>query len=299
MSDSISRRTFIGASAAAVLAPLAHSQTPDVRFSVRSRSGLRLERYGDPRRPAVALYLPKGTTPSVVIEMPEHAWYKERPSDDQTWFYKSSAPALSGRVEWSASRDSLSFSMRTPSGFVLNTKAFLGDDGVAITHEVVSGRVLQVAAIEAPTCVKLYRPFTDIFLERTYLHLSDGLDLIASDTPDRLAKNAEEWLPCRYIARVGKNAPDVDYRTERLDGVTRHYKSKSADAAFLATESDSSGWTVATYASNCDSVFTNPARTCHHADPRARSLIDGRAMLPLKVLVIRGKARDAWKLVKL
>jgi len=118
------------------------------------------------------------------------------------------------------------------------------------------------------------------------VHLSDGLDLIASDTPDRLAKNAEEWLPCRYIARVGKNAPDVDYRTERLDGVTRHYKSKSADAAFLATESDSSGWTVATYASNCDSVFTNPARTCQHADPRARSLIDGRAMLSLKVLVI-------------
>jgi hypothetical protein len=260
-----------------------------------------LERYGDTQRPSVALYITNAVTPSLIIELPEHAWYKEKPSDKQTWFYKmyGSTPALSGTVEWFAERNSLSYFMKTPSGFTLHTRATLEEDGVAITHEVGSGSTHKVAAIEAPTCVKLYRPFIDVFLERTYVHLPEGLDLIASDRPDRLTQNAEEWLPCRYIARVDKNAPQAAYRTERLEGVVRHFKSKSADAAFLATESASGEWTVATYASNCESVFTNPARTCQHADPHVTSLRDGRATLALKVLVIRGKAKDAWNLVKL
>jgi hypothetical protein len=42
-----------------------------------------------------------------------------------------------------------------------------------------------------------------------------------------MKENAEEWLPCRYIAGVGKNLSTNRYRVERLDGVTRYFKSKA------------------------------------------------------------------------
>jgi hypothetical protein len=292
----LSRRKLLTAAAGG---PLAFAQVTTRSLAVASPSGLRIERYGDSQRPAVALFLPEMKYPSAIIEMPEHAWRKERETDDQSWFYKmyTSDPALQGEVKWASDGNTLSFSMKTPSGFTLNSKASLESDGVAITHEVASNSVSPMAAVQAPTCVKLYRPFTDVFLERTYVHHAEGLELIASETPDRFEKNAEEWLPCRYIARVGKDAPAAKYRVERLDGVTRYFKSRAADAAFVATESQPGGWTVATHAVNCDSVFTNPARTCQHADPFAFSVADGRAILSLKVYVWKGTVKDVWDLV--
>lgn len=264
-------------------------------------SGIRLQRYGNPQLPAVALFLPEAKTPSAVIEMPEHAWRRETANPEQAWFYKmyGSDPKVKGQVEWPPPDRALAFTMQTPSGYTLRGKATLQSDGVEIVYEVSQDSVRQLSALEAVTCVKLYRPFTDVFLDRTYTHHPDGLELIASDTPDRAGKNAEEWLPCRYIARVGKNAPSVPYRVEKQDGVTRYFKSRAADVAFLATESIPAGWTAATFANDCDSVFTNPARTCHHADPVARDVSDGRATLRLKVYLVRGTVADAWRKVAL
>jgi hypothetical protein len=291
-----SRRQVLAAVAGT---PLAFGQPTADKFAVAAGSGLRMERHGDPQRPAVSLFLPETKYPSAIIEMPEHAWRKEKVDSEQAWFYQmySSDRALRGEVNWLKDGNTLSFSMKTPSGFILNSKASLEMNGVAIIHEVISSSVPQLAAVEATTCVKLYRPFTDVFLERTYVHDPEGLELIASETADRFEKNAEEWLPCRYIARVGKNAPPAEHRVERLDGVTRHFRSRAADAAFLATESLPGGWTAATHAVNCESVFTNPARTCHHADPRALAITDGRAVLRLKVYVLKGTPKDVWNLV--
>jgi hypothetical protein len=283
---------------AATGGPLAFAQASD-SFALASPSGLRMERLGDSQRPAVALFLPATKSPSVIIEMPEHAWRKEKEAGEPLWFYKmyTSDPALRGEVKWVRDSNTLSYSMKTPSGFTLNSKASLEENGVTITHEVTSNSVSHPVAVQATTCVKLYRPFSDVFLERTYIHHPEGLELIASETPDRFAKNAEEWLPCRYIARVGKNAPPAEYRVERLDGVTRYFKSRAADAAFLATESQSGEWTAGTHALNCDSVFTNPARTCHHADPLALSAMDGRAVLSLRVYLVKGTPKELWDLV--
>jgi hypothetical protein len=276
-----------------------HGQLTGDDFAVANKSGLRIARHADPQRPTVGLFLPETKYPSVVIEMPEHAWRKDVTGGDQVWFYKmyTSDRSLQGEVRWFNEGNVLSYTMKTASGFTLKSKASLEADGVALTYEVISSSVLKIAALEAPTCVKLYRPFTDVFLERTYVHEPGGLDLIASENADRLQKNAEEWLPCRYIARVAKDATRAEHRTERVDGVTRHFRSRAADAAFLATESQPSGWTVATHSVHCDSVFTNPARTCHHTDPRAIAVTNGRATLRMKVYVIKGTVADAWNVV--
>jgi hypothetical protein len=99
----------------------------------------------------------------------------------------------------------------------------------------------------------------------------------------------------RYIALVGKNARRGDYRVEKLEGVARNFKSKPADVAFLASESTTGNWKAATFARDCDSIFTNPARTCHHVDPETKGISNGKAVLPLKVYLINGRAQDAWR----
>jgi hypothetical protein len=289
----ISRRSLLAAAAAQLALPQENAPLT----VTGARSGLRLERFGNPQRPTVALFLPQVQDPSVVIEMPEHAWRKAEPRGQQEWFYKmySSDPAFRGQVEWTQSGNRLGFTMTTPSGYVLCSQATLQADGLDIVHEISHQSVQRHAAVEAPTCVKLYRPFTDVFPDRTYVHHADGLDLIASETKGRTSKNAEEWLPCRYIAMIGKNGRPGEYRVEKLDGITRYFKSKPADVAFLATESTTGNRTAATFARGCDSVFTNPARTCHHTDPEAKGISNGQAILRLKVYLVKGRGQDAWR----
>jgi hypothetical protein len=97
----ISRRSLFAAAAAGIALP----QESAPSMVTEARSGLRLERFGDPQRPAVALFLPHSNDPSVVIEMPEHAWRKAERDGQQEWFYKmyGSDPALRGQVEWTQS----------------------------------------------------------------------------------------------------------------------------------------------------------------------------------------------------
>jgi hypothetical protein len=59
--------------------------------------------------------------------------------------------------------------------------------------------------------------------------------------PDGIAISHE------YIARCGEGIPATEQRVERQDDVTRYFKSRPADAAFIATESEPGGWTSATH----------------------------------------------------
>ena len=232
--------------------------------------------------------------PAALIEMPEHAWRKEQAGGEPVWFYKmyGSTPNLRGTVDWSQHGNQLSYVMQTSSGITLQSRALLETDGVSIVHEVTVPASLEVAEIQAPTCIKLYPPFTDIFLERTYVHHATGLELIASESPERMSKNAEEWLPCRYIVNCGPETQVPAKLIERLDGVTRYHKSRPADLPFIATVSNPVGWVAATHGLQCPSVFTNPARTCQHADPQALSLSNGKATLRLKLYLMRGSVAD-------
>jgi hypothetical protein len=278
------RRTLISAA----FAPLANS-----------RSGIRLEPHGNPQRPAIAAYLPNAATPSIRIELPEHASSRAHPDSEPVWFYKlyGSSPQLTPRVTWANTANALQATLECPTGFTLTATTTNEDDGIAINYRITAPTPVY-AMIEAVTCVKLYRPFTDVFLERTFTHCATGLEPIAADTPERLTKNAEEWLPARYIARVSDSAPPQPYRHERQDNITRYFKSKPATHAILLTESNPPGWTVATYAQHCDSIFTNPARTCHHTDPQARNITNGQATLDLKVFILPTTPALAWRQIK-
>jgi hypothetical protein len=258
--------------------------------------GIRISPHGDRGVPAVDVSLPDGTV-AAVIEMPEHGWRKRTNSGEPDWFYRmyTNDARFQGRAEWSREDNALAYRMSLPSGVTLSARAALDADGVTIEYEIANPDSEAFAETQAPTCIKLYRPFTDVFLERTWVHHPDGLALLASETPERLSKNAEEWLPCRYIVRCSAEAPTPAKRVERQpDGITRYSKLRAADTSFIATESSPLFWVAATHSLTSPDVWTNPARTCHHADSGAPLPARGSAKLSLKLYVMRGNAQVAW-----
>jgi hypothetical protein len=268
-------------------------------LAIANSLGIRVSPHGDRGVPALDVSLPDGTI-AAVIEMPEHAWRKKSKTGEPDWFYRmyTNDARVQGRAEWFREDNALAYRMSLPSGVTLRARAALDADGVTIEYEIANPDSEAFAETEAPTCIKLYHPFTDVFLERTWVHHPDGLALMAWETPERMSKNAEEWLPCRYIVRCSPEAPAPAKRVERQpDGVTRYSKLRAADTAFLATESSPPGWVAATHSLTSPDVWTNPARTCHHADSGAPLPARGIAKLTLKLYVMRGNAQVAWSRV--
>jgi hypothetical protein len=286
---------------AGVAASAVRAQAGAPELVLRNSAGVTVRPIGDPNRPALGLSLPEAPgANAAVIELPEHAWHRAGRGDAPVWFYKmyTEDAGLTGQVVWSHSGDSLRYSMRTPSGFTLAGTATLQPDGLLLGYELGNPGTTSFAEVQAPTCIKLYRPFTDVFLERTFVHHAADLDLLASETPERLTMNAEEWLPCRYIVRCSSQAVVPAQRVERqADGITRYHKLRLADAPFISTVSSPGGWVAATHALATDSVWTNPARTCHHADSSAALPANSTARLALKFYVMRGGVHEVWRSV--
>lgn len=283
------------------LASAARTQAHAPDLFLRNRAGIAVRPIGDPNRPTLGLSLPE--TPganAAVIELPEHAWHRAERGGDPVWFYKmyTDDVRLKGQVAWRRDGGSLRYSMRTPSGFTLAGTVTLQPDGLLLGYEFGNPGAKAFVEVQAPTCIKLYRPFTDVFLERTFVHHAEGLNLLASETPERLTMNAEEWLPCRYIARCSSQTVVPAQRVERqADGITRYHKLRLADVPFVATVSSPRGWVAATHALATDSVWTNPARTCHHADSSAALPANSTARLALKFYVMRGGVDEVWRSV--
>jgi hypothetical protein len=272
------------------------AESPDLML--RNRAGVTVRPIGEPDRPMLGVSLPESPeVNAAVIEMPEHAWRRAERSGEPVWFYKmyTQDAGLKGQASWSRDGDALRYVMRTPSGFTLKGTAALQPDGLLLDYEIGNPEGTGFVEVQAPTCIKLYRPFTDVFLERTFVHHAEGLDLLASETPERLKQNAEEWLPCRYIANCSPQTVAPARRVDRQsDGITRYHKLRLADAPFLATVSSPPGWVAATHALATDSVWTNPARTCHHADSSAAVAARSTAALALKFYLVRGSVDEAW-----
>jgi hypothetical protein len=261
--------------------------------------GVRLAPAGDATRPTLAITLPGQQAPAVVIEAPEHAWGRRAGGPEQEWFYRlyaTDAPP----IRWTTKGKALEYAVSL-GPIRLQCRATLHSDGVGLAYALVNATDGGFERVMAATCVKLYRPFTDVFLERTYVHHAGGLDLLASETPARLAMNAEEWLPCRYIARCeGAPLPPDQRLVRERDGtrsLARYTKGRVADAPFLATVAQDGGWVAATHTLHASSVFTNPARTCHHADPIAPLPARGTADLTLRLYLLRGTVAEAWSVV--
>jgi hypothetical protein len=98
----------------------------------------------------------------------------------------------------------------------------------------------------------------------------------------------QEWLPCRYLVSYTWPVPPKERRVERVEGVTRYNKSRQVDLPFLATLSSDRKWVAATYTRESGNLWTNPERTCQHADPATELNPGETKQVELKLFLFRG-----------
>jgi hypothetical protein len=158
---------------------------------------------------------------------------------------------------------------------------FTGDSGVAYSM------------IYAVTDPRLTGPFHDERLERTWVHDTTGLQLLASETPARLTLPLDQWLPARYLASYSWPIP-AEHVQHRADGVTYYYRSRGVDVPFIATESADHAWVVASIARESGNVWSNPELTCQHVDPQTSLAPGGRAVEEMEMIVFHGKLAFAF-----
>jgi len=168
MTEILTRReAILFAASAATQAAIA--QSASAGLSVTNSQGVRIVPYGpygNQSIPALSVLLPsRGNEVAAVVEMPEHAWRKRTKADEPEWFYRmyTNDTRLKGTLNWTRDKNTLNYRMSLPSGVGLNAKATLDADGLGIEYQIVNPDNVAFAEAQAPTCIKLYHPFTDVF----------------------------------------------------------------------------------------------------------------------------------------
>jgi len=232
--------------------------------------------------------------PGIVVIFPEHVTALPHGAGEPTHLYLFQPGARGQRPAWRVTGRSLEYEMELPGGVHLTARATLDADGVRYGYRLVNRSGVPYDNIQAVTDPRLLSPLLhDVRLARTYVHHPAGFDLLASETPARLAMPLAEWLPNRY--RVPFRWPvDAQRVARQPDGITWYNKSRAVDEPFIATKSVAGGWVIATFSRDAGNVWTNPDLTCQHADPSAPLAANGASvLLEEKTLIVRGTLDDA------
>jgi hypothetical protein len=268
--------------------------TADVDLAIQNRAGLQLLVATEHTSPVLRVVLPGHPTSdrSVEILFPEHVTIVKQGQDSAQQLYLFRPGGRGDRPLWRRSGDSLEYERDLRDGVHLLARATLESDGVRFRYEFTNDSRVAYDMIYAPTDPRLTSIFHDVRLERTYVHHADGFDLLASETPHRLAVPLDQWLPARYLASFTWPVPPQ--RVERRDdGITYYNKSRAVDMPFIATVSTDKAWVIASFARTAGNVWSNPELTCQHVDSRTSLSPGRRAVIELKLLVIRGSLDDA------
>lgn len=234
----------------------------------------------------------------IEIEFPEHVTGLNEKTNTVEHLYlvtngnanKRSLPA------WRVDGNSLIYETRLDSLITMVATAHLEPDGLRYTYKFINHSNISYLNFQAVTCVKLYSRFSDTLLQRTYVHHSDGFDLMASETPERLTMSLQKWLPCRYL--VSYSWPIQSKRIEKDENsITRYNKSRKADKPFIATLSHDKKWVAGTYTKETGNLWTNPERSCQHADPSISLGVGQTKSLELKTFIIKGNLEQLLDLV--
>src|SRR5258708_2336197 len=94
-------RREAGALVAAVMTRAIRAQSGSTELALVNPLGLRVTPHGDPNFPTLAVSLPNAGN-AVLIEMPEHAWRRAQPNQEQSWFYRmyGSDKRYQGSATW-------------------------------------------------------------------------------------------------------------------------------------------------------------------------------------------------------
>jgi hypothetical protein len=204
----------------------------------------------------------------IEVEFPEHVTGINEQTKKLEHLYLVSRGSLNKRTlpSWKIQGNMLTYETELNGNVKMIAKVQLDSNGVRYSYKFINNSNISYQKFQAVTCVQLYSEFYDSKLERTYVHHSDGFDLLASETPERLTVPLQKWLPCRYL--VSYTLPVAKIRVEKDEhSITRYHKSRKVDKPVIATLSHDKKWVAATYTSETGNLWTNPERSCHHADP--------------------------------
>lgn len=246
--------------------------------------------------PRLRIVLPGSAESDQAIEVlvPEHVTGVKQGSTTPEQLYLFLPGAQQPATTWRVSAQTLEYQRDLPGNVQLRARATLEDDGVRFLYEFMNGSNGAFSMITAVTDPRLTGIFHDVRLERTYVHHPDGLDLLASEVPERITMPLARWLPARVLASVTWPVPGLR-REQREGGLTHYNKSRAADLPFIATRSADDRWVVASVAREAGNVWSNPELTCQHVDPQTSLPAGQRAAIEVKLLVLRGTVNEALK----
>jgi len=98
--------------------------------------------------------------------------------------------------------NTLSYKTELGNAVTMIASVSLENDGLRYRYQLINHSKLAYQNLQAVTCVKLYAVFADTLLERSYVHHKEGFELLASETPARLTKGLQQWLPCPTWSRI-------------------------------------------------------------------------------------------------
>lgn len=234
----------------------------------------------------------------IEIEFPEHVTgLNEKTNKVEHLYLVTNRNTNKGILPtWRVDGNALIYETEFDSMIRMIATAHLESDGLRYTYKFINHSNVSYRNFQAVTCVKLYSFFSDTLLQRTYVHHSDGFDLMASETPERLTMPLQKWLPCRYL--VSYNWPVAPRRIEKgEDSITRYNKSRKADKPFIATYSHDKTWIAATCTKETGNLWTNPERSCQHTDPSISLKAGQTKSLELKTFVIRDNLEQLLKII--
>ncbi len=257
---------------------------------IDSKSGLRLS-VVNKTYPLLKLLLPNQSNSErgIEIEFPEHVTGLNSKSGLFEHLYLESRGNSNKRTlpEWKVEDNTIIYSTTLNGNVSMVANAKLDSNGIKYTYLLTNNSNTSYGHLQAVTCVKLYAAFSDTLLERTYVHVNGGFDLMASETPERLTMPLQKWLPCRYL--VSYTWPIPEKRVEKdEDSITRYNKSQKVDMPFIATLSHDKKWVAATFTPATGNLWTNPERSCQHADPEISLNLKETKTLKLTTFVYKG-----------
>lgn len=273
---------------------------PELTLS-NPKSGLRLF-VANKNFPLLKILLPGQpiSDRGIEVEFPEHVTGLNKSTNNIEHLYLVTRGNSNRRTNptWKVESNSLVYETVLNENIKMIARVRLNSNAVTYTYEFTNNSTITYQNLQAVTCVKLYSLFSDTLLERTYVHHSNGFDLLASETPERLTIPLRQWLPCRYLVSYTWSVP-VARKEKGEDGITRYNKSRKTDQPFIATLSRDRKWVAATYSREIGNLWTNPERTCQHADPAVLLRPGETKILELKTYIFEGTLNKVLELVKI
>ncbi|MGQ0815996.1 MAG: hypothetical protein ACT4O1_16315 [Gemmatimonadota bacterium] len=269
-----------------------------VAMSVQNSGGMQLVVAPQHAEPALRVILPGRpvSDTSISILFPEHVSAVERGSTAARQLYMFRPGRVADPPAWRGTMNYVEYDRELAAGLHLRARATLEDDGIRFRYEFTNRSSVAYAMIYAVTDPRLTGAFHDPRLERTFVHHTEGFDLLASETPVRLEMPIEEWLPARYLASFTWPVPTE--LTARRDGIMYYNKSRRVDEPFIATISTDRAWVIASFAREPGNVWSNPALTCQHVDPQISLNAGAAGVIEVKLLVLKGSVGDAFRLAR-